>query len=542
MELKRQHGIHGSNINNMKMRNNMNKYIYWAGLILLVISLSSAKAFAQNSKDKDSPTSIEVANKRALWMNSNNPAGIYLDRLNNYNSLDFLYNMTNGNYKIREEGESETLLGFRTEGVVNLNKFVAWGSFKYDNSTVKRSLYNTSMPMRDRFMPYYVADPRESEWKNQEYALHMKVATAPIWNKVHFGVDAKYRVNTSAKQIDPRSTVYLYNINLKPGVVLDLNSHKLGLNLTYDNLRQRVSYSNSDNQANQDVYVLRGLGNSSTAVIGGLQSLGTFLYTGNSVGASVQYGYKRDCFSILFDAGYNYRVEDVITSPTKPKKVGSIRENSYFGSLSIIRDANYLQSVKFSFLKRDSDGIEYVQKIDNTFENQKWVDIYSSVRSNFVYDKISFTYDLYKKDQGRDYLWKSGLLVSYNKEDDIFYLPKSTQMIENLYFGVNGGVNFLLDKNRFNLALKFIYKENLDGDYKYNGAEPTSALITDFMMYDHEILTRSYYNPGLALTYFIDSKSISKGGYYFKLSTDYIKPTEGSGDRLFTSLGFGLTF
>ncbi len=126
----------------------------------------------------------------------------------------------------------------------------------------------------------------------------MKVSSKPLYERYLLGIQAEYKAETGAKQMDPpRSELFRYSIHVKPGIAAIMGSHRVGgLSLEYENMIQetRGGHSNSDDQVNQNVFVMRGgLGNHYTAVIGGLQSLGSFIYDANKVGAGLQYGWQQ---------------------------------------------------------------------------------------------------------------------------------------------------------------------------------------------------------------------------------------------------------
>ena len=73
--------------------------------------------------------------------------------------------------------------------------------------------------------------------------------------------------------------------------------------MEYENAIQDGRHTNSNSQVNQDVFVMKGLGNHYTAVIGGLQSLGAFQYTSNKLGGELQYGLRFSGLNLLLNGG-----------------------------------------------------------------------------------------------------------------------------------------------------------------------------------------------------------------------------------------------
>jgi len=518
------------------------KYIVGAGVLVLTLFIVQI-ATAQNRVEQSNPLSIELLKARSLWFNTGNSAGMVIDNLHNYGILEANYNLTSGDFKLKQDGENENILGVTTEGGQKIGGAYAWGKFSYNNITQKNTLFNTAMLDPHRGVPYYPVDPNLSDWKKQDYNLQMKVASRPLWDKYVLGVEAQYVAQTGAKQMDPRSEVYFYTINVKPAIAAMFGEHKVGLNFEYENLVQETRrHTNSNNQIDQDVYVMNGLGNHYTAVIGGLQGLSSFLYEGNKFGGELQYSYGFSDIKFLLNGGYTYRVEDVISAVTKPKKEGSIKEESIKANLSVIKEGENLHRLNISYNSNLTSGIEYVQVLDQTYEVQRWIDMYSSIRSTFdQYDMVAI-YDFYRG-AAHEYKWKAGVVANYRFNDDVYFMPRSKRMVENLYLGVNGKINVPVNlTNRFVAGADFIYKTNMINYYKYGGVDPTSIIITDFMTPDFEYMHQDYYKIGAQVSYFANISKSNNTGVYIKIALDYYKPTEGDGNRVQTTFGVGLAF
>lgn len=518
------------------------KYIYRAWAILLVLFVANV-AIAQQKSTPNSPASIEYLKARSLWFYSGNGAGLVLDKLNNFSFLEATYSSLSGDFKRVQQGDKESTLSVVTEGGQKLGKAYAWGQFSYNNETVRDSRFNTAMLDPFRGVPYYPVDPNISDWKKQNYNLQMSVASKPLWDRYILGIQAKYNAYTGAKQVDPRSEQYIYSINIKPGIAASWGNHQVGVNVEYENMIQETrKHTNSNSQVDQNVYVMKGLGHNYTSVIGGLQSLGSFLYNANKVGAEIQYSYSLCDIKFLVNGGYYMRAEDVIRDITKPRKEGSLIENGAYAKLSALLENENLHRVDLSYKRENLKGIEYVQVLDTRYEVQQWVDLYSSVRSTYNYDQIGLSYDFYRGSDN-EYKWKGGLFTDYRLNFDRYHMPASRMLIENLFLGIDGKVNLPVALNsRFLLGGEFVYKYNVNGFYKYGGPEPTDDVITKFMEPDFNYLKESYYKIGANLSFYTVVGKSQKNGLFFRASGDYYKPKTLSGSRVFATFGVGLTF
>lgn len=514
------------------------------GLLLTAVALQlMTYTTAQEQRALSSPLSIELRKARATWFESNNGAGIGLDSLQSYGSLEAGYRMTDGDFKRVQQGEKERQLNVETEGGQQLGNAYAWGRFSYNNETLRNTRFNTAMLDPYRGVPYYPVDPNLSDWKKQHYNLQMRVSSKPILNRYLLGIQAEYKAETGAKQVDPRSELFLYSINVKPGIAAIFGSHRVGLNLEYENMIQETrAHSNSDNQVNQDVFVMRGLGNHYTAVIGGLQSLGSFIYDANKVGAGLQYGWQKRELRLFAEGGYSYRVEEAVRDITKPRKEGTLRQQVLFAHAALLHEGVNLNRVDLTLQSDRTDGIEFVQVLDNSYEVQQWIDLYSSIRSTYQRDAIRLSYDFYRNAE-KEYSWKAGAYALYTVTDDNYIMPASHMKVRDLYLGVNAKVNLPSRRSsRWVLGADVVRKENREGEYHYGGADPESIVITEFMHADVAYLKQDYYKVGGSISYFAAVAPQKSSGLFLKVSADYYKPTDGEGERLITRLGMGLTF
>ncbi|MDR0421453.1 MAG: hypothetical protein LBH72_00370 [Proteiniphilum sp.] len=493
-------------------------------------------AAAQERELLTSPVSIELNKARSTWFATGNGAGLVLDDLGNFGSLEAAYRVTDGDFKRVQEGAGESVLGIDTEGGRKLGKAYAWGRFSYNNATTRDSRFNTAMLDPFRGVPFFPADPNASDWKKQDYNLQMKVSSKPFFDRYLLGIQATYTTLTGAKQIDPRSEIYSYTVNVKPGIIVLLHNQEIGLNFEYENMTQETRHTNSNSQMHQDVFVMKGLGNHYTAVIGGLQSLGGFMYDADKVGGELQYTCRFPAFRLFAHGGYTCHAEEVIRDVTKPRKEGALRENSLYANVALIHERENLHRIDLSVQSSRMSAIEFVQVLDNSYEIQQWVDVYSSIRSTYNRDEVRLSYDFYRG-TGREYGWKAGLFAAYRSADDLYIMPESRMKIRHFYAGVNGKVNIKTGRSgNWTLGADFICRNSLGGEYRYGGVDPESIVITRFMAPDFAYLKQNYYKIGGSVGYFTGT------GIFLKLAADCYKPTEGEGCRMIADLGMGLTF
>jgi len=486
---------------------------------------SMFNAQAQGSKAATYPTMIEISQAKALWFNSTNAAGMILTPMTNYNILSVGYDIKNGEYRLQQEGDRNNL-NINTAGARSLGNARVWGEFTYQNSTIKDTRYNTILLEPRYDMPYYIADPNLSYWKRQTYEMSVKGASPILWDLVGFGVSANYFTKVGAKQIDPRCTSFKYGISVIPSAVFTFGEkHSAGISFTYVNSFERTSPTNSNNQQEQSAYLMKGLGNYADGVVGSLNSLGTYYYKENKIGAALQYGFNGDSFDVLAEAKNTYQVIDVMQSPTKPQRMGSTVQKITGGNIQAIinPEGDLTGKITLDGYRKNTDGIEYIQEIDKSYEVQQWVTIAKYIRSTYQFTAASLKYDLYRNSDA-GYNWMAGIQGIYSNRADEYIVPNSTFKAENIYGEIYGKKNIMAGDNSILIGINAGYNYNLNGSYSYNGSNPESRVVKDMYEKDLAVMSANYYQFGVNIN---ASFPIWKGtSLYVAGNCQYLRSTD----------------
>ena len=514
-------------------------------ILLSLIGLSVAvQAAAQGSSVVRQPE-IEMNLSRALWFNSNNVAGMAVTPVERYSILDLGFQMESGNFKLAQEGEKESVVGFNTNGATAIGKTYLWGNFDYRNIVENDTRFLTNIYNPDRDMPYNVADTVASKFKKQSYDLGVKVAFPQMWDFLTAGCELQYNTNTGAKQRDPRSVTYYLTVKAVPSVVFELSQKSnLGLSFNYEYLYERSTFNRSDTEINYPVFIMRGLGNYTADVVSGSVGVGTFFYKGNKLGGGLQYGFDGgNGFSALVDANYSYKVEDAFQTPTKKQTMGSTKQKAWYADLQLVdENAENMDKTHISYKERYTDGIEYIQELDQSFDVAEWITLAKYVRSKYEYKALDINYEYYIK-SGSSYKWMFGANFLYSYKFDEYLLPEASFKAENDFCEVIAKRNFILGSGKSSLlaGLNLGYNENLKGDYQYSGAYSDSETVTEMYKNDIMFLSSDYLTVGGEVTY---STLVNKATSLFVKGTcQYYSPDDSAFEkRLYTSLSVGITF
>lgn len=523
--------------------------IYKFSFFALALTLLSSAALAQQSS---SLQSIERTKMESLWFsNSDNAAGAQLDQMGRYSQLGINYNSTKGDFKRTQLGENNSGYGFSTDGggvMENLKGMFLWGYFDYSREKVRDANFNASLIDPLRGTPFYIADQNLSNWINQSYKLGMKGATPVLGDHWIIGVGLDYENAQGAKQMDPRPNVQMSKFTVTPSVVFKAGKHAVGADFQYYSRREDGTASNSISLTSQPVWEVVAPGFFKAGEIGSGTLSGLRDYNANSLGGGLQYSFGGEELTLLVAAKYAFAVEDVNNNYTQPKIIGTTRENIWDASVSAkwnFTDNNTLFA-KAQYYDRSIDGIEYVQVWDSSHEVSQWIVMSKSVRSNFSTQQINFNLDYMNLSQSA-YRWLAGVDVNYEKLEDVYYLPLSEQMVENIYVALKLKKNFEFGKNMILVGVNGGIKSNLDGSHSYTGSNAESKIYTDMVLRDYHFLLNDAFSLGGELSYTRQGILGESSSLFVKATLDHQKATSCPaaypfGDRTWLMVKAGLTF
>ncbi len=513
-------------------------------LNIILMALGLSVSFAASAQEIVREPQIEMNLERSLWWGSNNAAGMSVMPLSKYSIVGLDYKIEKGDFKLTQDGEKESVVGFNTNGATSVGKTQLWGTFDYKNIVENDASFITNLYDPHRDMPYYVADAVMSKFKKQAYDLGVKAAFPQLWGFVTPGIDLQYTTQTGAKQRDPRSVTYYLTVKANPSFLFELSGKSnLGVTVNYEYLYERSTFNRSDTEVDCPVFIMRGLGNYTSDFVSGSVGVGTFFYKGNRIGGGLQYGFNNDNgFSALVDAAYTYKVEDAFQTPTKKETMGSTRQDLWKVSAQLLNEnAENMQKLAISFLDRKTDGIEYIQELDSSFEVAEWITLAKYVRSKYSFRNVALKYDFFAKD-GASYSWRAGIEGDYSLKSDEYLLPASSLEAENMLWNVYAKKNFVWGEDNSLLAgLNVGYNQNLKGEYNYTGAYETSETVTNMYKNDIMYMSSDYWKFGAEASF---STVVSAAtSLVVKGQLEYYSPKDSSfSKRVYAGVSVGITF
>ena len=523
------------------------KYTFASLALAATLIATAASAQEQSS----TPQSIERKKMESLWFsNTNNAAGAQLDKMGYYSQLGINYNHTEGDFQRTQLGTNNNGYGFSTDGggtFDNLKGTFLWGYFNYSHDKIHGARYNASLIDPLRGMPFYLADTNVSNWIHQSYELGMKAATPILCDHWIIGVGLDYQNMQGAKQIDPRPNVQMSKFEIKPSIVYTVGKHAIGAHYTYSSRREDGTATNSISLITQPVWEVVAPGFYNTAAIGSTFS-GLRAYNANAMGGGMQYSFQSDKVKLLLSGEYTFAVEDVNNNYTIPKIIGTTKENTWDVKANLQWNVcdDHALFAEVEYYDRSIDGIEYVQVWDNTYEVSKWVIISKNIRSKFSTQRTSAKVD-YMQKKGISYGWWAGVEVEKEKLSDIYYLPRSTQDVENIYLSAHVKKNFTFGQNAILVGVNGGMKKNQSGELTYSGNYADSDIYKNMVVRDFRYLQENALMWGAELSYTRGGLFKSNSAFFLNLKYNHIAPNDSDGKAHFDKYSAlvvkaGLTF
>lgn len=515
---------------------NRHKNFLWFSVALFAMS-------TQLAAQGNSQAAMEQIKMERLWFNSQNAAGTVFDDVTAFSDLKLSYDMSTGDYRRPQEGRKVNDVGVFSEGFMNLGNVYVWGSFSFMQRMMTDAGYNASITDPFRGMPYYVIDTHQSKWRNQYYDLAFRVATPLVAGHWGFGIDGAYQASMATKQRDPRVDTRFYRLSLTPGVTYKIDEcNRLGLSLKYESIKKDSRMENEDTYTDQDYYLLYGLGTAVKQIGNGHDTN----YYGDRFGGALQYNYAGNGWNVLFEGGYDLKVENVEQSFTSPKKDAGVKDKNLTVSVSAYRKTReFTHYFNLAYGNRDIDGVQYVSQRDNSESQEGWVEIYKSIRSTYKTDVARAKYAIVKN-RGAEYDWKIEAGLNYINQKDEYILPYSVKASENMVIDLCGKKNFVLgDKmnNRLLVDIHVACSNNLSGRYNYGGTHADYISVTELETRDAQYLNSDYWRLGASVTYSQQVKRNDKINMFVGVGFDRIEVSDYDfSGRSFLSISAGCNF
>ena len=510
-------------------------------MIALLLVMGIMDTHAGNSVPNRCTTPVAQENnlRNALWFNTQNRAGLAFRPMEEYNFLNLKYNLENGSLRPQTEAVTSHDISLNTQGAVKLGKFMIWGDFSFRNIFDRKAMFNTALYEVSEDMPFFIMDAQESNWNKQEYDLAASLTSPVVANRISFGLKIHYLTKVGAKQKDPRSETYKYNVEIVPSIAINLGkNHFLGLHGMFDNNFERSKPSLNNYGQNQEVVYNKGFGEGIIGVVGGNGGVKTLYYKGMRYGGGFQYSYYSST-AVLADFGYKVKTVQGFENPTLPYRLGSVKGSEITGDLQVLFGNNKSNRFRLNGLYSKTKGLEYIQKKNEEAFKQRWEVLKVNSMSYFQNVHACLSYDhLFGNDDQRGYDWKVGAETAFSLTNNGYRHPESIFTAVNLDVDFFGGKQFKFKTSTLLIALDLGYRLNIGGGYKYSGNKVNSMQVAYYTA-ENAYLNASFLKTGGRMAWTYNARKVN---WVIDLKADWHKPLIIKEDRLLCEASIGIVF
>lgn len=512
--------------------------------IVFLLALNASLPSQNKEKlpiEKDSTASYPEYQKREIqkilqqWSNTSNAAGMVFAKTDKGSFATLETYSNGGDYHRLQEGSANNGLKFSTERYDKLNDYVfVKGSFSFNLNKEKDRAWSDVFNTYNA-NPYIYGSSIKGDYETQLYKLNLRVYTVP-YKRLNFGLLVDYQVADMARQKDPRSRSYLLNYSLIPSIVYNIdNNNKLGINLLYRYNKEKMpGLTTVQTDPNLQYYTFTGLENA-VGRIGGYKGFSR-QFTGDALGADIQYGFSNEQLNWLISGGVEYYQEETLGDKKQsPGSYNAYKYNIY--SNLLLKGSKYLHNFQAKAASVDGGADEFRQILIaerdtlTGISTQIWETIYT-YKNRYVVKtaEVDASWKLYSMDKSGDgYKWSAGLSANYSSFENIYYLQKSEYGADKLSFGMDA--SYRLWNNKYNkLILETQAVAGLSLDSKLNVNRETevykSILRSDL---EYHNLNTFYVSGSLLYTFPLQFVKNSKLTGYSKLYGGNVFATDNIG-------------
>lgn len=468
--------------------------------------------------------------------------------LNNFDSVNVgnssvSYFNQNNNFKDVYTAKKREGFNINSERFVNVKDWKFYGKFSFSKYEDKQTGFTTmANPYRDN--PYKFADSITSaDWKKQHYLIQANIITPEIIKNLKAGVGIKYEVLNGARQIDPRPSDKLVDIQVTPQMMYQLGHWDFGVSGIYNRFREDLSITMQNIQRPKDIYKLLGLGEYLYNQPINTSSSMSRMYQGDTYGGGITISKKiNDLSSLQLSGTYKKVKEETTDGTTKPYNAGDHSQNVWNGLISYqYKKDNYNHLITLNASRADAENREYVQSLNLITE--QYDEVYNAIMHYQVKNSIAFRYGLQiYKDQNAD--WNLGFGMTYNYNDEQY--PTTYSRIEMEDYVINANIKKFFKIKDANLSVGYntIYKVAGDNLLRYQ-EDPNfkNFVARNIVNPNFAYQTTNYWVNQIEAQYVLPAFKKSDAQLYFKLNYQNVTSTKAyqNNEKGLSNNNFNLT-
>ncbi|MGL4852836.1 MAG: DUF6850 family outer membrane beta-barrel protein [Phocaeicola sp.] len=540
----------------------MNKIMQRNSCVALLLSAFTLSAVAQTTPKQEIPLTLEereVQNARLTWGNTENAAGLALERYMQNGQTELGGYLSGGDLHRAQEGDARNGLRFKTDRYDKISdKFIVWGSFQFDMDTEKNRAWSDAITTYNN-SPYLFGSAIQGDYDSQMFDFKAKLAHHTT-DKLKLGVGANYLVGDVSRLRDPRTRTYLADYSILPSITYQVNeNHTVGATASYRYRKDKMpNVRTVQEDPNFMYYPMVGMENGEEPRLspgaengnGILRGFNGFRrqFVSNFWGGELQYAYSQNQLTWITTVGLQLENQQVL-GDTKRSPGEYLSDQFKVATQLFVERGNLFHQAYAKATLYRGQANEFIQSLNETRDpvtgivSKEWV-------TNFVYTNqyevestdIEAGYKVMELDQARGgYRWYAGINGTYGTFTNQYNIPLSYLKVAQLQAVATGGVR-LLKKNRHTLTLEAQagYQASLKSDLLLNNSENDLAVNIWIPDADYYTVNQWVCKADVKYAFPIYSKKVGLSGYLRIFSHNRLTNSERFGNWLTNGIAFGI--
>ncbi len=421
---------------------------------------------------------------------------LYLERFDTINLGNSTVNYFTRNNKFKDVYTAKKSEGFnvQSERFVTVKDWKFYGKFSFSKYEEKQTGFTAmANPYRDN--PYKIADSTtNADWKKQHYLLDAQILTPEFAKNLKAGVGIKYEILNGARQIDPRPSDKLVDIEITPQFVYQFNNWQFGGNGYYNHFREDLMIEMENIQQPKNIYKSLGLGEYlyNNPIVTSSSSALNRTYNANNYGGGITVGNQFNTNNFFqFSASYKKVNEKAIDGTTNPYNAGEHTQNILSGILTYqYNRGHYNHIVSLEGNRADIENREFVQSLNTTTE--QYEQVYNAIMHYQLKNSIALNYGL-QITNNQQTVWNLGVGAIYNYNDQQY--PTTQSRMETESYVLNAFAKRWFNIKNVNVAVGYqtTYKANADNMLRYNADPNFTNFVVNSILYPNFAFNNTNY-------------------------------------------------
>lgn len=413
------------------------------------------------------------------WLGARNAAGLIFNRFQDISYVEAGFRTETGDFRNLTDPTSLFNTMVRTESYRQLNRLFVYGNFEFNyahrqNKTWSNMLYPETTS-------FQIADSTPGRQTLESYRLNGGLGLE-LGEQWAVGLDLRYFNASNAKKRDIRNSNTYMELALHPGILFRTEHIRLGLNLNYERLTEKIENKMYGENTTHTLFLLEGLWYYSPFTFSSNSTVSRQIEN-DGLGGTAQLELVFNNFRFFNQFSGTRTDQKIWVNHVRDERGGEmeITDYRYLGNLSLA-SGSFFHELKGYATFTDKLGYENIQRSEQVDGSSVWVQ-YGKKNKNVREEQLwGVQYTLFRDRARLDNNWSATIGVDRNETTLKYRLYPVTATQKQVTTTINRSFrkNFALKRGRIDCLLS--YDQVLGDGYKQrlSSEDPAWVLAEGF--------------------------------------------------------------